>query len=332
MTYKKIIRPLLFKIEPEQVHHLLVNGLKCYRHLSPIRSGIRKKYHTYKPFSYKNIVFPNRIGLAAGFDKDAAVFDELADFGFGFIEIGTVTPHPLEGNAKPRIFRLIDDESLISRTGFNNPGLDVVLERIKAIPKRSYILGANINKDATSTTSEQIVADFSLLFESFYPFVDYFTLNWGSIDAADFEAVLDKLANLKKTKTENRCLFIKLPADIPEAALDTVIALAQRYHVDGFIATGPTMDRSNLSTAAKTEADNIGAGGVSGKGIGAKSVNVVRYLKAKTLGEFLIIGAGGIMTTQDAKSMLQAGADLLQVYSTFIYNGPNAILDLNKSI
>lgn len=332
MTYKRIIRPLLFKIEPEQVHHLLVNGLKCYRHLSPIRSGIRKKYHTYKPFSYKNIVFPNRIGLAAGFDKEAAVFDELADFGFGFIEIGTVTPHPFDGNPGPRIFRLIDDESLISRTGFNNPGLEIVLDRIKEIPKRNYRLGVNINKDATSTTSEQIVADFSLLFDSFYPFVDYFTLNWGSIDAADFEAVLAQLANLREAKPENKCLFIKLPADIPEATLDTVIALAQRYHVDGFIATGPTMDRSNLSSTARTEADKIGAGGLSGKGIGAKSVHVVRYIKSKTQEQFLIIGAGGIMTSQDAKSMLEAGADLLQVYSTFIYNGPNAILELNKSI
>ena len=295
--YNLIIRPLLFCIDPEKVHRMLLSWLKFYRYLFPVRACVRGYSRVSDPFSYGHLQFKNRIGLSAGFDKNAEAFDELADFGFGFLEVGTVTPDSQSGNPSPRIFRLVDDESLISRTGFNNCGVDAVRQHIRKYRKHSYVLGVNINKNPLST-GDQIVKDFESTFIHLYDCVDYFTLNWGSIDNDLFAMVLEKLTIFRQAANKRCNIFIKLPADIDEKALDTVISLAYKYSIEGFIATGPTRDRSGLHQAETKQLEKIGNGGVSGRGIGKKSQEVVRYLSEHTDRHFLIIGAGGIMTAE----------------------------------
>ena len=246
--YNLIIRPLLFCIDPEKVHRMLLSWLKFYRYLFPVRACVRGYSRVSDPFSYGHLQFKNRIGLSAGFDKNAEAFDELADFGFGFLEVGTVTPDSQSGNPSPRIFRLVDDESLISRTGFNNCGVDAVRQHIRKYRKHSYVLGVNINKNPLST-GDQIIKDFESTFIHLYDCVDYFTLNWGSIDNDLFAMVLEKLTIFRQAANKRCSIFIKLPADIDEKALDTVISLAYKYSIEGFIATGPTMDCSGLHQA-----------------------------------------------------------------------------------
>lgn len=327
--YRSIIRPFLFRIDPERVHDMLFRWLKFYHYLTPLRACVRRYYKRSSSFTYHNLKLKNRIGLSAGFDKNAEVFDELADFGFGFLEVGTVTPDYQAGNPAPRIFRVVNDDSLISRTGFNNPGVTVVLDRIKKHRKHSYVLGVNINKKPESD-GKQAVEDFKLLFCQLYAYVDYFTLNWGSVDAGTFAEVLELLTSLREQENDKRSIFIKLPADIKTETLDEVIALAHKYSIDGFVATGPTMDRSGLKRTDADELERMGAGGVSGRGIGKKSLEVVRYLHSHTQHSFLIIGAGGIMTDEDANEMFKAGAELIQIYSAFIYSGPSVLCEIGE--
>ena len=329
--YNLIVRPLLFRIDPEKVHRILLNWLKFYRYLLPLRSCVRGHYKVFAPFSYGNLHFKNRVGLSAGFDKNAETFDELADFGFGFLEVGTITPDSQPGNPSPRILRLVKDESLISRTGFNNCGVDITLEHIRKNRKHSYMLGVNINKNPLSA-GEQIIKDFELVFTRLYESVDYFTLNWGSIDHESFAKVLENLTTFRQTANKRCSIFIKLPADIDERALDLVISLACTYSIEGFIATGPTMDRSELHQTETKQLEKIGNGGVSGRGIGKKSQHVVRYLSKHTDHHFLIIGAGGIMTAEDAADMVSQGADMVQIYSAFIYSGPSIVHQIGKKL
>lgn len=329
--YNLIIRPLLFRIDPEKVHRMLLDWLKLYRYLLPVRACVRSCYKVSEPFSYGNLCFKNRVGLSAGFDKNAETFDELADFGFGFLELGTVTPDSQPGNPSPRIFRLVEDESLISRTGFNNCGIDAVLEHIRKYRKHSYVLGVNINKNPLST-GEQVIKDFERVFTSLYDSVDYFTLNWGSIDNDLFIKVLENLTAFRQVANKRCSIFIKLPADIDEKAMDMVISLAYKYSIEGFIATGPTMDRAGLHRTDAKQLEKIGNGGVSGRGIGKKSQKVVRYLSEHTDRHFLIIGAGGIMTEEDAAEMISQGADMVQIYSSFIYSGPSIVHKIGKKL
>ena len=329
--YKSILRPLLFLIDPERIHRQLVSVLKLYRHIPFIRVWMHHTCTHQAPYQWNKLVLTNRIGLSAGFDKAGEVFSELADFGFGFIELGTVTPSPQQGNPSPRIFRLPKCDSLISRTGFNNPGVDKFRENLHRHKKRDCLIGININKNPQSE-GQTAVSDFSNLFLALYNDADYFTLNWGSIDAELFTDVLEALTHYRKNHVEKRPVFIKLPADITEETMTKVIGLATQYGIEGFIATGPTMDRTNLHSYTKEELDTIGAGGVSGKGIGNKSLNVVKYLRTHCDKNMLIIGAGGIMSPDDAKRMAEAGADLVQIYSAFIYSGPSIVKRIAKEI
>ncbi|WP_294555024.1 quinone-dependent dihydroorotate dehydrogenase [uncultured Bacteroides sp.] len=329
--YNSIIRPLLFRFDPEMVHRMLLNWLKFYRYLLPVRACVRSCYKISEPFSYGKLRFKNRVGLSAGFDKNVEAFDELADFGFGFLELGTVTPDSQSGNPSPRIFRLVEDESLISRTGFNNCGVDTALEHIRKYRKHPYVLGVNINKNPHST-GEQAIKDFERVFTRLYDSVDYFTLNWGSIDNDLFAKVLENLTTFRQMANKRCSIFIKLPADIDEKALDMVITLAYKYSIEGFIATGPTMERAGLRQTEAKQLEKIGNGGVSGRGIGKRSQKVVRYLSEHTDWHFLIIGAGGIMTEEDAAEMISQGADMVQIYSAFIYSGPSIVHKIGKKL
>lgn len=329
--YKSIIRPLLFLSNPEKVHRQLFSFLKLYRHIPFMRAWMCHAYKYSAPYQWNDLILINRIGLSAGFDKAAEAFDELSDFGFGFIELGTVTPSPQKGNPSPRIFRLPKCNSLVSRTGFNNPGIKRFKERLNHFKKRNCLIGININKDPLSE-KEKAIDDFANLFVALYDDADYFTLNWGSIDTELFANVLQTLTYFRKDLTRKRPIFIKLPADISEEGMIEAIALATRYDTEGFIATGPTTDRSQLQPYTPKEVDAIGAGGISGKGIGNKSLNAVKFLRTHSGKNMLIIGAGGIMSPDDARRMVDAGADLIQIYSAFIYSGPSIVKKIAKEI
>lgn len=329
--YKQIIRPLLFLLNPERVHSLLLSALQCYGHLPFVRSRVRRYYKaTDKQLVWNQLVFKNRIGLSAGFDKGAEVFNELADFGFGFIEVGTVTPNRQPGNPKPRIFRLPKAASLISRTGFNNPGLDIVKRNLEN-KTDAYLLGININKNPQSE-KEEAVNDFLRLYAGLYGLADYFTLNWGSIEVTLMHKVLETLTAFRSKQKIYRPILLKVPADITTEGMDAVLNCIQTYRLQGVIATGPTMDRSNLSPYTTARLEAIGAGGVSGKGIGNKSIEAVKYLRSHSEKGMLIIGAGGVMTPEDARQMLAAGANLIQIYSAFIYEGPAIVKNMIKAI
>lgn len=321
--YKSILRPWLFRIDAEKIHNQIISLLHVYRHLPLVKGMLRAYYRPNAvPFQWRNLTFGNRVGLSAGFDKEASCFDELSDLGFGFLEVGTVTPEMVKGNPSPRIFRLPEDHALVSRTGFNNPGKEVFLKNLQRKRDGKYILGVNINTNVPAD-AERAVKDITDLYETFSRYADYYTLNWGSMTPEVFAEVLTALEAYKQRL--NRPVFLKLPADVPLEKLDGIIKFAQTHHIDGFIATGPTQDRSLLIHSSQEEVTEVGAGGISGLPVIHKSVEVMKYLSAHAPKEMLLIGAGGVMTPLEADAMRNAGAHLVQVYSAFIYEGPGIV-------
>lgn len=327
--YKSIFRPLLFQIDAEKIHNQIITALHCYRHLTPIRKIVRSSCHPKTTgWQWRNLIFKNRVGLSAGFDKAACCFDELSDWGFGFIEVGTVTPEQVAGNPSPRIFRLPKDQALISRTGFNNPGKTVFLQNLKRKQAGKYILGININTNHPDNT-ELAKTEILDLYRTFYEYADYYTINWGSIAPEILSPVLTALSAYKQEN--NKPVFLKLPADLPLEKTDDIIRFAVQHHIDGFIACGPSQDRSLLTHSTQTEIKNIGAGGISGLPVIQKSVKIVKHLSEHAPKDMLIIGAGGIMTPIEAQTMLKAGAHLVQIYSAFIYEGPGIVKHIAKA-
>lgn len=281
--------------------------------------------------------FPNRVGLAAGFDKNAEFFDEFSMFGFSFIEIGTVTPRPQPGNAKPRLFRLKNDNALINRMGFNNKGLD---EAIKRLRKRnsSLIIGGNIGKN-TSTANENAPGDYAACFAGLYDSVDYFAINVSCPNIAGMEKlqnidslreILQAVMEIRTKKTVIKPVFLKISPDLTYSQVDEVIALYTEVGLDGIIATNTTTDRNCLSNTKQV--DSYGPGGLSGKPLTNRSVEMVSYICKQSGGSIPVIGVGGIMNTDDALAIIRAGARLLQVYTGFIYEGPFLVRDINIAL
>ena len=282
--------------------------------------------------------FDNPVGLAAGFDKDAKLFDELASFGFGFIEIGTVTPLQQDGNPKPRLFRLKDDSGLINRMGFNNQGIEAVVARLRR-KKSDIIIGGNIGKNKV-TPNEEAANDYAICFEKLFPYVDYFAVNVSSPNTpglrdlqerAPLTALLNSLQELNNKKDKRKPILLKIAPDLTNEQLDDIIDIVADTKIDGVIATNTTIDRSGLKTD-KNKVDAIGNGGLSGKPVGLRSTEVIKYLADKSNRAFPIIGVGGIHSAEDALEKLDAGATLLQVYTGFIYEGPSLVKRINKAI
>ena len=282
--------------------------------------------------------FDNPVGLAAGFDKDAKLFDELASFGFGFIEIGTVTPLPQDGNPKPRLFRLKDDSGLINRMGFNNQGIEAVVARLRR-KKSDIIIGGNIGKNKV-TPNEEAANDYAICFEKLFPYVDYFAVNVSSPNTpglrdlqekAPLTTLLNSLQDLNNKKDIRKPILLKIAPDLTNEQLDDIIDIVADTKIDGVIATNTTIDRSGLKTD-KNKVDAIGNGGLSGKPVGLRSTEVIKYLADKSNRAFPIIGVGGIHSAEDALEKLDAGATLLQVYTGFIYQGPSLVKRINKAI
>ena len=284
------------------------------------------------------IKFDNPVGLAAGFDKDAKLFDELASFGFGFIEIGTVTPLPQDGNPKPRLFRLNDDSGLINRMGFNNQGIEVLVARLRR-KKSDIIIGGNIGKNK-HTLNEDAVNDYAICFEKLFSYVDYFAVNVSSPNTPGLRdlqekkpltALLNSLQDLNNKKEKRKPILLKIAPDLTNEQLDDIIDIVADTKIDGVIATNTTVDRSGLKTA-ENSVQAMGNGGLSGKPIRLRSTQVIKYLADKSNKAFPIIGVGGIHSAEDALEKLDAGATLLQVYTGFIYEGPSIVKRINKAI
>ncbi len=282
--------------------------------------------------------FKNPVGLAAGFDKDAKLIDELACLGFGFIEIGTITPKPQSGNPTPRLFRLPEDKAIINRMGFNNEGLEAAVSRLRK-RKSSVLVGGNIGKNKV-TPNESADLDYELAFNGLYDFVDYFVVNVSSPNTPNLrelqekeplKKLLLKIKGLNSQKPVSKPILLKIAPDLSNQQLDDIVSIVLETKIDGLIATNTTIGRENLVTSRKTIED-IGMGGLSGAPLKQRSTEVIRYIHTKSGGAFPIIGVGGIFSPEDALEKLNAGATLVQLYSGFIYEGPQLIKRINKAI
>ena len=337
----RIVRFFLFLFNPEFIHHITFKIIKIGG-MIPGKMWSWRLIFKIKDTSLEREVFglkfDNPVGLAAGFDKDAKLFDELASFGFGFIEIGTVTPLPQDGNPKPRLFRLKDDSGLINRMGFNNQGIEAVVARLRR-KKSDIIIGGNIGKNKV-TPNEEAANDYEICFEKLFPYVDYFVVNVSSPNTpglrdlqekAPLTALLNRLQELNNTKESRKPILLKIAPDLTNEQLDDIIEIVADTKIDGVVATNTTIDRSGLKTD-KNKVDAIGNGGLSGKPVRARSTAVIKYLADKSNRAFPIIGVGGIHSAEDALEKLDAGATLLQVYTGFIYEGPALVKRINKAI
>jgi len=337
--YHFFIRPLLFLFPPEFIHHVTFKILKVGGYVPGLSFVFRKIFSVRDPKLERTlfgITFPNPVGLAAGFDKDAVLIDELATFGFGFIEIGTLTPKPQPGNDKPRLFRLPQDQALINRMGFNNRGVDAAVIKLRK-RKSNVIVGGNIGKNKI-TPNEKAVEDYTYCFEALYPYVDYFVVNVSSPNTPGLRELqekepLKKLLNevkaLNKAKGKPKPILLKIAPDLNDAQLNDVVEILLETNTDGVIATNTTISREGLTTDKEYVA-SIGNGGLSGKPLTNRSTEVISFLRSKLGKKYPIIGVGGIMTPEDALEKLKAGADLVQIYTGFIYEGPGLVKRINK--
>ncbi|GFD83658.1 dihydroorotate dehydrogenase (quinone) [Tenacibaculum sp. KUL118] len=284
------------------------------------------------------LTFKNPVGLAAGFDKNAVLYNELANFGFGFVEIGTVTPKGQEGNPKKRLFRLKDDKGIINRMGFNNEGLEAAIEQLKK-NKGKIIIGGNIGKN-TNTAPENYTEDYVACFKGLHPYVDYFVLNvscpnvssHAKLEDADYlKELITEVQKLNNAEAQQKPILLKIAPDLNNQQLDEIIELVAETKIDGVIASNTSVNRDNLK-ASKERLQEIGNGGVSGQPVKDRSTRVIKYLTDNSNKAFPIIGVGGIHSEKDALEKLKAGADLVQIYTGFIYEGPSLVKRINKAI
>ena len=334
MMYRLLIKPLFFSFTPETAHNIVAKLLLLLSYIPLSKYVVRAFFHFSSPTLEREVMgikFPNPVGLAAGFDKNAELYNPLSDFGFGFIEIGSVTPVEQPGNSKPRIFRLVDDKALINRMGINNKGVKHTVSRLKQIKPR-VIIGGNISK-STASTNDQAALDYEKSFAQLYDFVDYFVVNVSCPnvkgltklqDITSLSEIVDRLTLLRKYYDDYRPILLKVSPDLSEEQLDEIIELILVSGLDGIVATNTTITRDNLITE-RAKVEVVGEGGLSGAPIFNRSLEMVRYISKKTGGQLPIIGVGGIMTPHQAKMMLDAGASLVQIYTGFMYNGPGFV-------
>ncbi len=328
-------------MSPEKAHHVIFFKLKWLMKIPGLKALISRCFTIQDLRLHRKLNgldFPSPVGLAAGFDKNALLFDELRAFGFGFIEIGTVTPLPQSGNEQPRLFRLPADEALINRMGFNNDGVEVIASRLKN-RKKGLLVGGNIGKNKI-TPNDKAVDDYSKCFDVLYPYVDYFVVNVSSPNTPGLRALQEKEPlmqllhelQLKNALTKNpKPIFLKIAPDLTHQQLDEIVEIVFATQLAGVIATNTTISRAGLKTPLDV-VEKIGAGGLSGKPLFHSSTEVIRYIASTSNGGFTIIGSGGIHAAEDALEKIKAGAHLVQLYTGFIYEGPALIKRINKAI
>ena len=337
----KFFRPLLFRLQPETIHHLTVRTLRILHFVPFARAILRAVYVRRSPVLEREVLglkFPNPVGMAAGFDKDAEVYDMLGALGFGFVEIGTVTPKPQNGTPKPRCFRLPADQALINRMGFNNRGVQNAVRNLRH-RKPGLIVGGNIGKN-TLTPNEQAPCDYLKAFRALYDYVDYFVVNISCPNVACLTAlqskastvaILEPLKEFRQGQSDYRPILLKISPDLTFEQVDQMIEVVEECKIDGIVATNTTTSREGLKSDP-TRVMEIGKGGLSGGPLTRRSCEMVRYIHEKTEGRLPIIGVGGVMSVGDAEAMLEAGASLVQVYSGLIYEGPGFMKRICKRL
>lgn len=340
--YKTFIKPFLFLFSAEKAHHLTIRLLKITLAI-PIVGYLFKKSLELKDDRLKRevfgLTFENPVGLAAGFDKDGKSYHAMSSMGFGFIELGTVTPKPQDGNPQPRLFRVKKDEGIINRMGFNNEGVHALVERLKKGKPKNVIIGGNIGKNKV-TPNEKAEEDYAYCFEVLFPYVDYFVVNVSSPNTPNLRALQDRepltkllsmLQEMNHKKDNPKPILLKIAPDLNNAQLDDILEIVKDSNIAGIIATNTTISRAGLKTDQK-EIEEMGNGGLSGQPVRQRSTEVIRYLSTKSNGELKIIGVGGIATPEDAKEKLEAGASLVQVYSGMVYEGPYMVKRINQAL
>lgn len=337
----KILRSFLFLFNPEFIHDVSFRLIK-FGGMFPAKMWFWHFLFKIKDPRLEREVFglkfENPVGLAAGFDKDAKLFDELGALGFGFVEIGTVTPLPQEGNPKPRLFRLQDDNAIINRMGFNNSGIESVVNKLRR-KKTNIIIGGNIGKNKL-TANVDAIDDYEICFEKLFPYVDYFTVNVSSPNTTGLrdlqnkrplKKLLNRLQQLNSLKDKRKPILLKIAPDLSNDQLDDIVDIVSETKIDGVVATNTTISRDGLKSEA-TKLNDIGNGGLSGIPLRERSTEVIRYLSNKSNRVFPIIGVGGIHSAADAIDKIEAGATLVQLYTGFVYQGPELIKRINKAI
>lgn len=336
-----ILKAYLFSLDPEKAHHFTIKLLKFFFSnpvlkffLKPFQTKLQKK----DSFSLMGITFPSRLGLAAGFDKNAEFYDEMLDLGFGFVEIGTVTPLPQDGNPKPRLFRLVEDQAIINRMGFNNVGLDQVVRNLKS-KKPNEIIGGNIGKNKI-TPNDQAIDDYIIAFNGIYEYVDYLVVNVSSpntpglrdLQSVSFmETLLERLDQERQRMMKSKPILLKIAPDLNESDFQELCVCVKNSPIEGMIISNTTIGRKGLMTSEKM-VEELGAGGLSGAPLTRLSTQLVRDARNILGKDKVIIGSGGIMNAKDAQEKIEAGADLIQIYSGFIYQGPALIREITKAL
>ena len=339
--YTSVIRPIFFKFDPEKIHYFTFDLVKTLSKIPGAAAITRSMYQVNDKRLERELFglkFKNPVGLAAGFDKNAVLYNELADYGFGFIEIGTITPKGQAGNPKKRLFRLKDDQGIINRMGFNNEGIAPAIENLKK-NKGKLIIGGNIGKN-TGIPTEQYTQDYCEVFKALHPYVDYFVLNVSCPNVGSHAKLTDKdylveligeVQKLNNAESIQRPIVLKIAPDLNNQQLDEIVELVAETKIDGVIASNTSVNREGLK-ATKEQLEAIGNGGLSGKPIRERSTATIKYLAEKSNKSFPIIGVGGIHSAADALEKIEAGADLVQVYTGFIYEGPSLVKKINKAI
>ncbi|WP_300567937.1 quinone-dependent dihydroorotate dehydrogenase [Flavobacterium sp.] len=334
--YKSIIRPILFWFDPEEVHYFTFSLIRFANKIPGFSSIFKSLYEVNDKRLEREVFglkFKNPVGLAAGFDKDAKLYQELSNLGFGFIEIGTLTPKGQEGNPKKRLFRLKEDSAIINRMGFNNGGVQEAVERLKK--NKGVLIGGNIGKNKL-TPNEEATSDYEICFDALYDYVDYFVVNVSSPNTPNLRALQDKepltallqtLQNKNVTKPKQKPILLKIAPDLTDEQLLDIIDIVAETKIAGVIATNTTISREGLQSDNKIE-----MGGLSGKPLTQRSTEVIRFLSEKSNKAFPIIGVGGIHSPEDALEKLEAGASLIQLYTGFIYEGPVLVKAINNAI
>ena len=338
--YKHILKPILFRFNPETAHNMLFKMLAFLRHVPFAQSIIRLIYHRESPKLAKEVFgihFPNPVGLAGGLDKNGEFYNEMANFGFGFVEIGSLTPKPQDGNPKPRCWRVPGDKAIINRFGINNKGVINAVEHLKKC-RPEVIVAANISKN-TSSINEDAAKDYETSFGLLYDFVDMFVVNISCPNVVGLTAlqdisflsdIVDRLLSLRMYYEQYKPILLKVSPDLSHEQLDEIIDYSLRSGIDGIVAGNTTRSREGLTTISEEKIQEIGNGGLSGAPVHQKNLALVKYVHDRSEGKLPIIGVGGIMTAEDAKEMIDAGASLVEIYSGFIYEGPTLIKKIIK--
>lgn len=339
--YKFLVRPIFFLISPERAHNISMALLRISLQLPGMKFLYNWMFQVRSSKLEKNVLglkFKNPVGLAAGFDKDAAYVDELNHLGFGFIEIGTLTPKSQPGNPKPRLFRLKEDKALLNRMGFNNGGVEEAVLRLKEV-NSDIIIGGNIGKNKI-TPNEDAAHDYLHAFEALFNVVDYFVVNVSSPNTPDLRALQDKeplqklliqLQDANNRKSNPKPILLKIAPDLTEGQIDDIVDIIKSTKLAGVVATNTTISREGL-THTKEAALKLGNGGISGGSLTEHSTQIIKNLRGKLGSSAVIIGVGGIMSPKDAVEKVKAGADLIQVFTGFIYEGPSFIKNINKEL